>query len=238
MGQNIQERFFRRRERVIAAILRACKGSGRSHEWARYDAADKIGIAQFSRNLTGPVQFFQWYDFFVSRDLKDGIGACIHNPEPFLHVLSAQFFDNRCSRGRFVSDNGASCFARKFFRQCEREGRMLARKYSKAFVEVESHQFPVPRGGIFSLGEFTEGAEVGFRFLYRGDTLDPGAARDDGSNISQPETLEGREANSSHRLCCVRQSVRARIAVRLGVGSGANPDGVEDNQERAHMNTE
>ena len=108
LGQFFEHGGFGRFKRIVAAVFRPGKRTRFPDKRAGDDASYAVIIAQFPTDLTGPVQFGEGNDFFVCRNLKNAVGAGVHDPFVFLHLALAVFVNDAGAARRLVPKYGAA----------------------------------------------------------------------------------------------------------------------------------
>ena len=79
---------------------------------ARDDTADAVGTIQnFSRDLAHAIKLLDGDYIFMRGYLKNAVARRVDDREPRRDVLDAQFLDDFCSRGRFISQRASADLA-------------------------------------------------------------------------------------------------------------------------------
>src|SRR5207302_3368594 len=126
--------------RKIMAICGPPKRAWLPHERSRDDTADAKRIAVVARNSANFVKTIERHDLFMRGDLQNGICRRVEDQPAALHVLGAEFLENRRAAAGVIADELDAGF--RFDRVDEAVGEAFVD--GKRLLQNRSRQLPVP----------------------------------------------------------------------------------------------
>src|SRR5690606_1639132 len=228
-AEEIEEVRLGRRKAVAPAIRRALDLSlPASDERSRDHAADSDSLGELARGSTDLVEPFEAESGLGGGDLKHAVRRCVDDRLAGAQVLLAQIIEDLGSRGGPVAQVARQVIlgaphAKKRLRESLRKDR-------KGLVEDDARDLPIAGHPVLPGGDLLQDAEGrdrrgGWREAVGLDEMTQTPARELGKRE--------RNALRSAPLADVAERVRAFVAETSGVERAADPDRVEDDQNRS-----
>ena len=166
--QSIQNRLSRRLQRIIMTVACSFKfpfflayirpGNHPSH-------SPFVLQRKLPGNFAAAIQIFQIESFFISTDLQHRIRRRINDHSSRLYFFLAQFLNNLCSAGAFISNDSFPAAFFQFPNQFRRKTSLC--KCLKRLFCFQPHHFPMPGHGIFPVACLPQTCITSDRLLLR-----------------------------------------------------------------------
>ena len=213
-----------RLEREVVSVRSALVVARLPDERPCDDAPDRVLAGEdLARDPTSLVQLFECDRLFVRRDLEHRVRRCVDDPLACLLVLLAELLDDLRPRRRLVAEHAVTGAMHEgvdhVFGETVRVGRERRRRQ-------HAHQLPVTGRRVLALRPLDEPPGDGGRTRLR-------RAPFERLDIAEPERLEARQIQPSHRSRDVAEGVGSLVAVVRRVGQLARADGVQHDYARS-----
>ena len=138
-------------------VWRAAEISRRPEKGPRNDPADAIRIGLPSREPANFIKLGEREDFFMRRNLENGVGGSVENRVPGLQMFFPEFGQDLSAAASVVADEGDAGVA--FDAPDQFLGK--ARESGEGFFQDHTRDFPMSGRRVLARGAFPHPAKAG-----------------------------------------------------------------------------
>ncbi len=232
LHQLVEHRVRRRRHGQVAAIARAFEVAAiGADERPRNHPAHVVVVDQLARDIADVVQALQAEGLFVAGDLEHAVGRSVDDRLAAAHVFLAELRDDGGAGGMAGAEHSRQpCPVDEFPQQLLRERIGLPGEIAPLEEHRHTRHFPMPARRVLAARELAGiapgaghfGRHVAARRKFAGTGL---------GGVQKPKARKVRDPQRAARRVPVfrdvAERVRAAVAEALGVGAGADTEGVQ-----------